>query len=630
MFKKILLLGLVILLLATDVLSSSKYEADSYYTAAGVYFNTGDYKNSLRSIHLGREIYSEIGDDYGVARCNDFLVKIDEILPPVQKANYYYDIAGDYYLQNTTDIVSYTRAKNFAQLAKDIYQQLGDSNNVLKADDIIKGADEKIRIIKESRSQDAERYYLMARSNFFEKNYLIAKTYALNASALYTMVPDEEGISKAATLLTSINEKLNELKQDAIASYDKALDYYTVKDYKNAYYYANASYWLYTATGDMDGISKAKNLVSKINEEAAQTEEEKKRLAQKYINSAEEFLVIKDYEKATEAATNAKNIYSELYAEYYEIEHTLPESLRVNMKFYQNLIWDTDNLIKRISDAEGDAGRKKRAEEYYVKAQEYLIKNEITNALTYANKARSLFFDLKLYVGVSKTDSLIRQINERSKQRQIAEGYYNQSKYSYMIADFENARIQAESSRSIYASMFDINKTNDVDALISLIAEGVKKRDAANNYFNSAKTYFDSKNYESAKEYSKKAYDIYLVINHSVGISESKVLLDKSEEILYTEYYRFRNMAILAVVILIVGGIYLYRRSKKIEVEEIEQVKKERDDEEFKRRQAEEWTLRREAEVKEKVEEELRMLIEKEREAAGLAKETEKKPEEKK
>ena len=121
-----------------------------------------------------------------------------------------------------------------------------------------------------------------------------------------------------------------------------------------------------------------------------------------------------------------------------------------------------------------------------------------------------------------------------------------------------------------------------------------------------------------------------MAINYSVGISESKLLLTKSEEILYAESYRFRVTIVVTAIILVVGGIYLYRRSRKIEVEEIELARKDKEDEEFKRRQAEEWSLTREAEVKEKVEEELRMLIEKEREMSGLTKETEKKPEEKK
>lgn len=597
--------------------SASQYEADSYYQSAIVYYNSNDYKNALRNIHLARDIYSELGDTYGLANCDSILSQIDDLLPDSQMAAYYYDIGGDYFLEDQTVLENMEYAKDFAEYAKQYYLLAEDSNGVLRAEDLINRVNQEIQSIRNSRILEANDYYLKAQSAFFDDDYIMAREYAQNASTIYSSIPYPDGISKTSILLASIESKIDSTRQNAQASYNKALDYYVENNFDYALQYAQKAKGFYSMIQDSAGLSKTMTLITKINSEVQQTTEGRKREAEDCKRKAEEYLIAQNYANASEYAKKARDIYSELYAVAYANESLLPEGERYNTKLYSSLLEEVNTLIERIHGEWGVDNMNEQAELYYRRAQEYLIKNQYTEALSYSRKSKELFESLNNIVGLSKADSLVKEVESKISQRQNADSLYTQSLEEYSEANFEDARLHAAQAKNIYDNLWLTNQSSDCTTLLEDIAVGAQKRSDANNYHASAVNYYSTGDYGKAKENAEKAYKLYVEINYKLGIDESgKILADASERV-DAEYRQFRNMVIVVAVVLLIGGflIFTQMRKKKEEVQELEQARI--DEEERRRRDREAWEIEKESETKERVEDELRALIEKEREQGG-------------
>jgi len=611
-----------LLLIAYPCLSITQYDAESFYKTALTYFQANDFRNTLRSAHLAKGIFQELNYQDGVTRCNQLITQVDSLLTDGQMASAYYDIAGEYFLQDNPTIDSYTKAKTFAEYAKNFYNLAGDGEGVLRCDDMISRANSEINNMRNIKQEQAYTFYKMAQDSFFQGNYPAARKYAINASAIYTEISDHTGISRTASIIVSIDAKINETRYNALASYDRALDYYAQKDYKSALKYASTSQQLYSQIEDQDGMLKATSLVTRINTEYGQLNEQRLRLAQTYYDKAEEMLIIRDYVNATEYAKSSREIYMEFYNAAVLEEQGLASSEKVKTKLYSGYVRNVDNLIERINSEWGSEKKKEQAELFYTRAQEYYIEAQLESALNYAQRAKSYFTDLNEYIGVNKCDSLITSINNRMADKREADTNYEKAYSFYSTAEFESALLYVGKAKNLYVKILDTKNTEKVDNLTSMINDGILLRDQANTHYQKASGYFNAGDYENAKLYSQQAYEIYTDINYTLGIVSSQNILNQSNEKIHASYVQFRNTALIALAIIVVGGYLVVSKlkAKKKFTKEIEKEKDKFDRE--KKMKEREWAVRRDEETKEKVEEELRRLVEEERGHVGPGPET--------
>jgi hypothetical protein len=604
---------LLILLACFHARAATEYDAESLYKAALGYYQANDFRNTLRSVHLAKDLYSSLQDNDGVVKCNQLITKVSEILTVEQMADYYYDIAGSYLTEENPTLSSYINAKEFAGYAQDYYQRAGDADGTLKSEDFINRAQRQINDLRTQKQQTAYTYYRMAQDSYSNNQYPKARIYALNASIIYNDIFDTDGISTVSSLISVIDAKINQTRFNALASYDRALDYYAQKDYDNALKYASISQQLFTSIEDMDGVTRATNLVSQVNKEHTDVDEQKLRLAQTYYDRAGEMLIIQNYVNATDFAQSSREIYMEFYLKWAEQEKNLGENERTNTKLYGSYIAKVDNLIERINSEWGADRKKQQAETFYTTAMGYYTDNQLEASLNYAQRAKNYFSDLNDYIGVNKCDALIQVISGRMAEKRQGDAFYEQAYGFYFIAEFENALLYAGKARNIYVKISDSSSAERVDNLTTQINDGIKLRDDANTYYQQADGYFNAGDYENARTLSLKAFNIYSQINYTLGVANSGLILNQSSIKIEEAYVNLRNTVLTGLIIIVVGA-YLILSRRKEQKSLTSTLKKEKEKmQEEKVIEEKQWAIRSEEETKEKVEEELRRLIEQER-----------------
>ena len=622
--RRKLFLAVVVLLCTGLAGALSEYEALDAYNSAQTYLKANDYENAIRSIYRSKEVYLQLGISNGVSKCDDVISTINSTLTQKQMADTYYKIAGDYYLLGGNTVENYQRVVLMAGNAKDTYASIKDSDGVLKSDDLIKSSNQAIEKIKTSKLEVANGLYQTANNKYLAGSYLDARTLALNASQLYSSVPDPDGMAKTAALVSACDLKIREIKINAAAGYDKALQLYSKsctsstnrEQAAEALNYATEAKRLYESISDSDGIQKTRSLVSNINECLGSDIEAKLRMARSRYLEAQEFYIVRDCPNATGKASDSKTIYQGLYDEAWKTEKDLWSDQRVKTKLYGAYIAEVNQLIEKIKTLCGEKVMLEQAEKFYKQAQESFLKNKLSDALSFSKNAKNLYTDLKNYVGMSKTDSLMEQINDKINQVQTAEQYMKKAKESYAIADFETAMYQATQAKSIYDRMSYDEKSKDVQTYLNKIENGSKMKNTASSQLNAARNLLENGNYASAVENAKIAKSLYAQVNYGLGVNESDKILKEAQMKQVEVENKTRNTIIAGALVVVVVGFLAYswmRKQRKFETEV--QERRVIDDQRIRKRE-EELTLRKDEEVKEKVEDELRRLIERERMAS--------------
>ncbi|MFH1055558.1 MAG: hypothetical protein V1744_05645 [Candidatus Altiarchaeota archaeon] len=611
--------GALCIVLLIAFFASAEYsslEADSLYQTAERSYRSGLYQNALASAYLSKEAYGAIGQRWGVDKCDKLIGEIGLVLTPTQLADTYYGIAGEYFTRANKDTFDLSRAIMMAQEAKKIYASIGGtvgSSGILKCEDLINEASQEINDNVNSCIREGDDLYAKAQNSFFSDYYVTAKIYASNASARYLACPYQTGVDKSALLLSSINAKIDEIRTNAKASYDKAIQYYTAGDTKLCIQYAGASQGLYTSIDDSEGYSAATMLLSRCKETGDRWEQGMKKQAQAYSEEAKRFSLIGDCFNATDRASKAKSIYQQLRDLALQREGNLPKSQQYTVKLYDTYIGEVNALMSKIQDTCSAERMLIIAETYYRTSQEYYLQLNLNEALSYANSARNIFFQLKNYVGVSKSDTLIEQIKMVMRQRSEAESLVASAKAFSMSANFDEALVDASRAGRLYSDMHDNDNTEKVGELVQAIRDGMDKLDSANKNFNKALNYLQASDYGNTLTSAEAANKLYVEVNYTIGVDESKKVIDTSREELDKQSSQSRNTMILIGVIGIVA-VFLalqYLRSKR--VMETDLKTRSQQGEEDMRRRNEELSLRVEEDTKSKVDDELRRLIEAER-----------------
>jgi len=599
------LCGICILLLLAPITEAGfREEADTYYLTARNYFKADDYKNSLRNVHLARDLYVRIQYYRGIGDCDALISQIEGGTTKNLLGGYYYTLASDYFLSKNRSEEILQNSIQFARYGKARYQEAQNNEGVTRCDNIIQRASLELQTMFNTKRMHAENLYNTARTHLINKNHPSALEFAQKASKAFAEISDDVGLSKANTLISTINNEIESARQNAAVTYQTAMDYYGSGDLNNALLYATKAKSLYTSIEDFKGISKSNDLISIIHQARDQDIEEKKRYAARLLKDAEEDLVRGYYENATEKVKTARSIYYDFLGKAQD----KPEK-----KLWEGFIWQCDELLAKINMEWTDDVKKQQADQYFSKAQEFFIGQRINDALSYAEKAKKLYVELENYVGVSKTDSLINTINERFDKEGLAEGNLSLAGYYYSMAEYDNARHHALIAKLIYNNLMGSNKTRDVDEMLKLIEDGEETKVKAREFFDKAYIKYHNSEFKSAKDNAEKAYNLYRQINHSIGVSESASLLDKANEKASAEEMRSR-LTILSVLILVILIVILavnYMKKKRELMEDEDRRRSEQD----KKREIDEkmWEVEREEETDKRVKDELKKMIEQER-----------------
>ncbi|MFH0860234.1 MAG: FG-GAP-like repeat-containing protein [Candidatus Altiarchaeota archaeon] len=115
--------------------------ANFYYQEAQRLYVNSDYNNSLEMLLKAKSIYIRIGDMTGIERIDKLIENINEKLTGLRlkQAEAFYSKAQEFFIAG-----DYEKSKQFALESQVIYDEFGDTQNVLRAEILIKRADNMI------------------------------------------------------------------------------------------------------------------------------------------------------------------------------------------------------------------------------------------------------------------------------------------------------------------------------------------------------------------------------------------------------------------------------------------------------------------------------------------------------
>lgn len=601
----------------SSVHAYTEFDANGYYEAANTYYKDHLYKNALRDVHLARGIYSDLGKAWGLPRCDALIAAIEIDITPGLAAAYYYDIASDFYLQglDTTEdyyaVELYEYTKVFGRLAIGKYEGLGDEYGSKKSNDIVFRAGKEITTRMTYQRLLADGYYEKAYNSYVSEKYADTLSNAEQAYTLYQKIGNENDIIRGERLLSDIHSKIDGIKRNADTTYLNAKKKHSDGEFRIALEYAETTLNLYKLISDREGISKANILISDLRRILEMETEEMLRQADRYKKIAKEELVHMNYENASDYIKRASEIYREFYDKAYK------ERRERDRKYWQGILSESDRLHRQILDEWGEDQAKSSGNRYYDRAQAFFIAKQYKEALNYARKSEIIYLDIQFWVGVERAEALIRTINERVGQENMADGNLTMALNLCTGADFANAKNYLRMSKQIYDILLGLNRTAEINEVAVCITEGEKKKEQAKEYFNKAYDYYQMGDYRGAKNDAEKAMDIYVDINYSLGLNETQGLYSKADKEVKEMNRRLRNtiLSIGAVILVVAIVIVKYMKKKSTLEDDASKMKEERDKVEDLERKK--WEVKKEEVTEEKVKEELKKIIEEERKTIG-------------
>jgi hypothetical protein len=540
-------------------------------------------------------------------------------MQPRQLADYYYAIAGDYFIQSRDDVETLERVIDMANRAKNIYITMGGtdgSHGKLRSEDLINRALNRKSEIENACIRQGNELVKKSNDAYLMNYFTDAKIFALNASEVYSSCPYNPGVISTASLLVQIDARIEDIRVQAIASYDRAIQSYatsTPDGVRKCIELASISQKLYDSIGEEDGYASATALISKCSSGDSEYEQIRRKEADALLEEAKGFFIAQDCMNSTHRAGNSKGIYIQLYNEARHAERDLSPTRKVKTKLYDSLVKEVNALISKITDFCTRENMLKTAEEFYSRSQEFYLKNNMNEALAYANNAKTIYTQYQQFVGQSKADTLIRRINLRIAQRNEAKSHLAVARSHKMIAAFERAHAEANKALLIYKSILDRDNVEKVEDFIADIETGKKNLEKAQKHFSIAQERYELEDYEAALPEAKAAKGLFVVVNFTRGIVESESIIKESERIIEEERIKFRNTAIaVGAIALLVIILFVQFTGRKRQIESEYKRKLARDEEKV-RRHEEEWSIRAEEETKSKVENELRKMVAEER-----------------
>ena len=637
--KKIIVLGFLLGLLlcvvpGTYAQLTDKEKADTWYNAAVVEYDSGDYRNSSKHITLAMGLYTKIDEGVGRENCMNMILDLKII------AQGYYDTA--LVMFNEDD---YESARLFIYPSREIYQNLQDIQNTAKCELLISiGIDKRLGEIRKKEAdalQETGMYLYLDKkptdyitSILYLDNstvayhdttelYKTANMSAYSAMNNYQSVSDKEGISESELHISDIEsalrkvnikllinknmvEQIVEEKETIRINADNNLrngrEAYTRSDWLDVLKYTIKARGLYMAIADTKGISDSKELIKRAENNYWEEIGKKVRLADEYYDIAFERYLLKDYPSAIANATVARNAYSNvLTLSLITLEPEDVTSIEEMRSKYQPSINRCDDLLNNIDLAIFTNKTKEDAEELFREANRLVDVHEYESAHTAATNAKNTFAKIEHYVGTSKCDRLLEDLSKILTKKNEANGYYSQANTYQKVADYENATVYVEKALEIYQDIHLANEIEACNSLVSKITKGTTTKKLADSLYVQAEKYYSDSEYGNGKDKAINAKEKYEEINYVPGVEKSKLLISQCEDAIAQVGSKQWWERIAMIVIILVGVLLIVikwklekRKKEIVERREIEEMDKRHDAEErFKRESGKRAELRR-------------------------------------
>ena len=197
-----------ILILEIDekIVTIKKFEADRYQLYAQDYYLLyNDSENATKYAQMARKIYYDLDDVDSIWVCDSLLedIKTGQGVRSRRKiADQYYSTAVEYYnTENYVNIDDYKNATRYAQMAKDIYLELNDTEEVPPCDSLIALCEKYIT---------AGEYYTLAQNSFTSEDYGATIKNVRMAKDIYIELNNSGAIAICDSLISQSKAQTDE------------------------------------------------------------------------------------------------------------------------------------------------------------------------------------------------------------------------------------------------------------------------------------------------------------------------------------------------------------------------------------------------------------------------------------
>jgi len=299
--KFISILALILIIGSVNALSDRDL-ADTYYQKALEEFNKTNCRNASQLAEFALNYYGKIHNEEGKDKTLELIMQINSCLR--SQGYIYYYRAFEFFNEG-----DYENAAILVTKARDLYSLIPYQDGVDRCDELLARIDEGYKV---ARSEYADGIYYQAEDFFVSEDYLNAKEYAEDALAIYEEVKDSEGAYRCTKFLKRVDDKITDIEEMANIEYGMAQELYSTRDfinYERAIGYAEEARGLYLKIGDQEGAAKAQSLMYVLFEEITEYEEELNKEAVESYKEARTYYLIGEYENAISEINKAITIY---------------------------------------------------------------------------------------------------------------------------------------------------------------------------------------------------------------------------------------------------------------------------------------------------------------------------------
>ncbi len=202
----------------------------------------------------------------------------------------------------------------------------------------------------------------------------------------------------------------------------------------------------------------------------------------------------------------------------------------------QDLVNQIENSIRKNEDF-----LKQEADDYYEKARDSFLYDDLDNATMYIENAKSRYNDLfdivekmmedpnlkqgkiKDYTElIAKSNEFIDRINKTRKEKEIksrAESFYDDAERLFNYAEYENASVVIKNATGLFSSINNYAGISKSDTLILKINKKLDLMKEAGGYYNKSHGYYLIADFDNATLYLNKSRGIYSNIGRSVEVA---------------------------------------------------------------------------------------------------------------
>ncbi|MFH1722116.1 MAG: hypothetical protein ABH950_05890 [Candidatus Altiarchaeota archaeon] len=286
-----------------------------------------------------------------------------------------------------------------------------------------------------------------------------------------------------------------------------------------------------------------------------------------------------DAEKFDEAAKNGKEslqIYRELFAKNKtaELERFVELSKKYNevkdvfsrardsyrggdFKEGKRLALEAKGLYTELDDESGvskanilmqNAEDYLKADSYYQEALDYFDKRQYETSKSYVSDARQIYQELGDSSGIEKSDKLLLILAEKlsgATSKYAGDAYLEQASQYQDSRQFDLACAFAKKARNSYNEVSDHEGVENAGKIISSCTEKLRRQsstDLANEYYQNALLYLSKGDETQAKRFAEDALELYSELGNDEGMVNAGDLLTRLET--EDSSSRFSNLSI--------------------------------------------------------------------------------------